>query len=315
MGRGTIEAGTGRMERFSFEVRSDDPATTSEGEMWIRSDLAPESDQIATLRFDAGGGTVWDIPIYDASATTDGVEKVLRVPVGGTVGFVPVTAGAAAFREIGYQHAGSRLGVHDALASSSIPASGISQEEDGDIQDWTGEPSYYGTVSSPTIDGSDYAISFSNDGDERYIDNSFESGEYERFSMHIYPEELNSEALLWDSSSSSVILGVYFNTSLGIHYAGANNATGDPFANPGPSRTNGTELVSDSNTSAQYYHIEFANIDWVNETCDILVDGAVEVADASFHNSGVPNQIRLTSNYSSPGKTGGYIDKIDTGGS
>lgn len=126
MGRGIIESGLFRSERYGLEERTSDPATTYEGEAWIRTDLAPDTDQIATLRFDAGG-SVWDIPIYDRTATTDGVSKAWSIQVGGVTGFIPLTTTSPAFNALKYQHNGSAYGAHDALTASAIPDSALDQ--------------------------------------------------------------------------------------------------------------------------------------------------------------------------------------------
>ena len=67
MGRGIVEYELFRAERYGWDVRTSDPQNHSEGEAWIRSDLSPDTDQIGTLRWDAGGGTIWDIPIFGLS--------------------------------------------------------------------------------------------------------------------------------------------------------------------------------------------------------------------------------------------------------
>lgn len=124
MGRGIIESGLFRSEQFGVEQRTSDPADHQEGERWIRTDLAPEADQIATYRFDMGTEVV-DIPIYDANASVDGVEKVRRVQVGGQTGFIPFTSSSPTYPEWAMQHNGSRLGAHDALTASTIPDSAV----------------------------------------------------------------------------------------------------------------------------------------------------------------------------------------------
>jgi len=91
--------------------------------MWLRTDLAPATDQIATLRVDNGSGT-WDVPVFDDAASTTNVEKVLRLPVGGTVGFIPTTSSGGAFSDLRLQHSGSTLQWHDSLEASVIPDSG-----------------------------------------------------------------------------------------------------------------------------------------------------------------------------------------------
>ncbi len=126
MGRGIIENGLFRSERYGVEQRTSDPADHQEGERWIRTDLAPETDQIATYRFDMGSEVV-DIPIYDTSATTENVEKVRRVQVDGELGFIPFAESGAAYPQWAMQHAGTRLGAHDALTASAIPDSVVNR--------------------------------------------------------------------------------------------------------------------------------------------------------------------------------------------
>lgn len=128
MGRGIVESGLFRSERYQLERRTSDPATTQEGEMWIRTDLAPDADQLATLRFDAGGST-WDVPIYNVGATTENVEKVWRVSIGGTTGFVPLTDDSPTFEALKYQHNGAAFSAHDALTAFATPDSDVTQAQ------------------------------------------------------------------------------------------------------------------------------------------------------------------------------------------
>jgi len=148
MGRGIIESGLFRSEQYGVEQRTSDPSEHKEGERWIRTDLAPDTDQIATYRFDMGTEVV-DIPIFDESATTENVEKVRRVQVGGQTGFIPFTSSGPAYPEWAFQHNGSRLGAHDALTASAIPDSGglqarydateLSLSDGNSVSTWTDE--------------------------------------------------------------------------------------------------------------------------------------------------------------------------------
>lgn len=134
MGRGIIDAEKLRTERYQFTTRTTDPANTREGEGWIRSDISPETDQIGTLRFDTGGGSTFDLPIFDASAasskTGSDVEAHLRVTVGSTQGFVPTTDDGAAFPKVGVYEGGVRYGAHDPLELNAIPDSVVSRPDD-----------------------------------------------------------------------------------------------------------------------------------------------------------------------------------------
>jgi len=139
MGRGVVETGLGRTERLELEQRTSDPTSTKEGEAWLRTELSPATDQIATLRVDNGGGT-WDVPIFDDAASTTNVEKVLRVRVGGVTGFVPTTSSGGAFSDLRLQHSGTTLQWHDSLEASVIPDSGVSRWEfEQDVTDSWGD--------------------------------------------------------------------------------------------------------------------------------------------------------------------------------
>jgi hypothetical protein len=172
MGRGIIESGLFRSERYGFELRTTDPANHSEGEMWIRTDVAPDTDQLATLRFDNGSGT-WDIPIYDAAASVNGVSKAQRIPIGGTTGFIPLVENGGVFDPLRLQHNGVWYGAHDSL--SAIPDSGVSRwefDDDSDtttaIDSWSG---YDGSINGASYITDSYeggaALSF--DGTDDYV--------------------------------------------------------------------------------------------------------------------------------------------------
>ncbi|GAA0305466.1 LamG-like jellyroll fold domain-containing protein [Halarchaeum salinum] len=162
MGRGIIESGLFRSERYQLERRTSDPATTQEGEMWIRTDIAPDADQLATLRFDNGSGT-WDIPIYDTTATTDNVSKALRFEVAGSTGFVPVTTSGGTYDALRLQHNDSTYAFHDALEASAIPDSVIHRYTFEDNSDTTTLTDIAGSADG-TITGMTYTSSQA-DGD------------------------------------------------------------------------------------------------------------------------------------------------------
>ena len=124
-GIGTTTAEEVFSERVELQPRTSDPSGTEEGEGWIRSDVAPETDQIGTLRFDTGSGTV-DLPIFDTAASpVADIETHLRVPVGGQQGFIPTTNDGAAVPKVGVWDSGTRYGAHNALELSPVPQSVI----------------------------------------------------------------------------------------------------------------------------------------------------------------------------------------------
>lgn len=112
-------------EQLRFEPRTSDPPSTTEGEAWLRVDLASDTHQLATLRFDAGGGTIWDIPVYEVGTSGENVEEVYRLSIGGTVGYIPATTRNPTYPQLGVQHAGSRHGLHNSVETSGLPESAI----------------------------------------------------------------------------------------------------------------------------------------------------------------------------------------------
>jgi hypothetical protein len=114
MGRGIIESGLFRSERYELELRTSDPAAVSEGEAWIRTDIAPEADQLATLRFVSDSSTL-DIPIFETGTSASSVSEAWRVRVGGVSGYVPlISPSDAEFQELRFRHDDSTTAVHNA---------------------------------------------------------------------------------------------------------------------------------------------------------------------------------------------------------
>lgn len=119
-GIGTITAAEVFSERVELQPRTSDPTTTEEGEGWIRSDIAPESNQIATFRVDTGGSTI-DVPILQTGTSTGDVVEALRLSVGGTLGYVPaIPESKAAFPALRLQHNGQIYGWHDARGETAF---------------------------------------------------------------------------------------------------------------------------------------------------------------------------------------------------
>lgn len=126
MGRGIVESGLFRSERLGLEQRTTDPSSYQDGEAWVRTDLAPDTDQIGTLRFNKSG-TLVDIPIFDDDASTSDITKAFRVPINGATGFVPFVESGGVNDFLRLQHNSTWLGAHDSL--TAIPDSGISRYE------------------------------------------------------------------------------------------------------------------------------------------------------------------------------------------
>lgn len=109
-------------DQLRFTPLTADPTSTVQGEAWLRSDLAPEDGQIATIRFDAGSST-WDIPVFETGTAIDTVEEVLRITVNGQLGYIPVAPeNESAFSQLGFYHSSQRYGFHDRVEpGSAIP--------------------------------------------------------------------------------------------------------------------------------------------------------------------------------------------------
>jgi len=113
MGRGIVVAGLFRSERYELESRTTDPASYNEGEAWLRTDLAPDANQLATLRF-YNGTTIYNIPILSLGSSFASVDEALRVPVAGTTGYIPIISPAdATFEDLRFQHNGGTTALHD----------------------------------------------------------------------------------------------------------------------------------------------------------------------------------------------------------
>lgn len=108
-------------KQWAFSPRTSDPSGTEQGDMWLRTDL-DSGDKLATLRFDHGSG-VWDVPVFPTGTSESGVEEVLRVQTPNGLGFVPILDNSPAFSQLGFQHAGTRYGLHDSV--NAIPDSAI----------------------------------------------------------------------------------------------------------------------------------------------------------------------------------------------
>jgi hypothetical protein len=127
MGRGIVESGLFRAERYGLQERTSDPGSYSEGEAWIRTDVSPDTDQIATLRFADGSSTTIDVPIYDSAASAgSNLSKAWRVRVNGVAGFVPIVETGGVYDQIRMQHNGNWWGAHDSLIA--IPNSEADQK-------------------------------------------------------------------------------------------------------------------------------------------------------------------------------------------
>jgi len=99
-------------EQFVFDERTADPASTEEGERWLRTDLT-SGDKIATLRVDVGT-SVLDVPVFPIGTAEDSVVEAIRVRVGSQTGYIPaVPETNANFPALRLQHNGQVFGYHD----------------------------------------------------------------------------------------------------------------------------------------------------------------------------------------------------------
>ena len=115
MASGTVGAELWRTEQLTLEERTTDPEETTEGAVWVRTDIAPAPDQIASLCVDRGD-SVATVPVYDLDADTEEeIAQPLRLEVDGSTGFVPFleTGQGAACPYLRQQHGGETLEAHD----------------------------------------------------------------------------------------------------------------------------------------------------------------------------------------------------------
>lgn len=159
-------------EQWVFEERSADPATTEEGERWLRTDLN-SGDKIATLRVDVGS-IIHDVPIFATGTAVDAVSEAMRIQVNGVTGYVPIApVSDAAFPELRMQHNSEVHGYHNRVEPVfPIPDSGVSRWEfEQDVTDSWG--TYDGTDNTSAGYSTNSAVgtySKEFDGTNDYID-------------------------------------------------------------------------------------------------------------------------------------------------
>jgi len=176
MSSGLIYAETVRAEQLQLTVYSgSDPANAKGQDNWVRDDIAPDSDQLATWRWDVGEDEPLDIPIYDVNGSFGAdISKALHVPeINGSEGFIPLTTNSPATPQVGViDDTGTRWGTdgltaipdsleHQFVASSWSGSNGWTSE-DGEL---TLSVQDSPTKQSDALNGED-TISFdgSNDG-------------------------------------------------------------------------------------------------------------------------------------------------------
>lgn len=128
-----------------------DPAHV-EGDFWGRSDLT-SGDKIATVRFDNGSAVV-DIPLFPDSTNPDSsdIKKKSGIQTPNGEAWMPVLEGGGAYSFLGYQHGGTRHGVHDSL--TAIPDSAIYRYKFDEGSGSTATDSWNGN--DATVNGATY---------------------------------------------------------------------------------------------------------------------------------------------------------------
>lgn len=215
-------------EQLVFEERTSDPASTSKGEMWLRTDLTSDGpNQFATLRFDNGSG-FWDIPVFQTGTSGTNVEEVLRIPVGGTVGFVPILDTSPAFPELGFQHAGTRYGLHD--WPGGAPTSGVARWtfDDDDtsgstaLDVWNNNDA---TINGATTGaGGQYGEAYSFDGVDDWVDLPLgvlnaDAGSLSCWVNAEFSGMSNADVRIWSTQTSSTVdtvIRTYNNTHVNL---------------------------------------------------------------------------------------------------
>jgi len=140
MGRGVIDAGLFRAERYKLEQRTSDPTDPAANEEWLRVDIKPTYEDadgntqtgVAEYRRANADGTVDTAPVAVLGHSTDSnvIDKVrAHVDAGGSptgTGFVPYASSGATYANRKLEHpTDGRVAMHDALTASAIPDSGV----------------------------------------------------------------------------------------------------------------------------------------------------------------------------------------------
>lgn len=204
----------------------------------------------------------------------------------------------------------NRDGLGPAFTFNTITTTDISQEEDGDLAEWSGGMNA-SVVTDRTISGSTYAISMDTDGSEQLFSTSFQEIEYRRFSFHLYGEGENGEIIMFDSDAQEPMFCVFWSGNKDAIY------WSDPFAENtflegddlvGGDRRAGTS-ITDSGVNGQYNHVEVFP-DWDLQTADVYLNGSIVLSDITWSSaSGVPDTCYLTQNAGSS-EDGEVVDEI-----
>lgn len=140
---------------WQYTPLTSDPASPTEGDMWLRTDLN-SGDKISTVRFRHASGT-WDIPVFASGATAErGTVKVLQIQTPNGEGFIPLREGRGEFKQLGFQHGGARYGVHNA---GVVPTNGVSRWTFDDLDTSGGQALDVWGSNDGTIDGATTGVS------------------------------------------------------------------------------------------------------------------------------------------------------------
>ncbi|MCO8266635.1 Ig-like domain-containing protein [Haloferax sp. AB510] len=173
----------------------------------------------------------------------------------------------------------------------------FSDEEDGDVTEYTGDTSFLSAVSSPVADGS-YAVQMDTDGNRREASNTIPVSSADSYSFEFKNAQsslsTNNEILFTDGGT--VVWGFYFKLGEGIYWSDAGERTAG-------------ELIAGIDVTSNYHSISIKNIDTAANTVDIYLDGTYQDT-YSFHNSGAnPDAYTLASNAGQP-ENGLLVDRV-----
>lgn len=159
-------------ERVTFEERNSDPSNPISGEAWLRVDLTDSSiNKIAELRFHQNNSTQ-GVNVYQAGSSQAGESEVLRVPVDGTLGFIPVVATSdAKIPQLRFPHGGQTMAIGRA---GEPPSGGVARyafnEGSGTTatDDWkNNDATISGATYTTTAHEGSHALDF--DGTDDYV--------------------------------------------------------------------------------------------------------------------------------------------------
>jgi hypothetical protein len=180
----------------------------------------------------------------------------------------------------------------------------ISQENDADLSEWTGDLASYTTVTMPVVANSTHSIEYSTDSSEKVISKSFSSRQYSEYRFYIQSSDTNDEIIFYDGNSDDAVFCIFFQ-QYDLYVSDPWASRYDVTNSTGGDRTGGVSLGTIN--EGDWYEVVVVP-DW--GTSNITVTANSTTQTVSMLTSGsVPDTVDLTCNAGSA-STGGYVDEI-----